>query len=418
MKEYRDTTAEEPSMPGARQPDRRVDPPPQEDVACAPIVNTIGSLVMALIHQGEDLFGFGDPAQALAVFQSALDIDPVNARANSNIGVICWQAGQYDRAIRHWMAAFKAGPGDRTVVLNLAGALDLAGQHAGARHVFEAYLKLDPHDSEIASLLAVNLALNAESGGQATVPDTDVAHHDRPVLSTLTPENFAEFTYSRQHHFASLVMPFFHKDKKKENCDLKVIQDMVIFNFLLSNFTRGARVLEIGGGRSRIVAAMKSYFECWNLDKFEGNGSGPTTPQRIPGTRMVRDYMGNFNAQLPENYFDCVYSISTLEHVPEDADVFANITADIRRVLRPGGYSVHCFDIVIRKDTIWSNGLLPHFFRNEKTINPWVPFAGMLADPDIYVLSASHYTAAWQAITGRTYEEFGLPLSYNVLWKK
>lgn len=383
-----------------------------------PDINPIDSLVLELIQQGEHFFSSGDFDRALSLFHSALDIDPGNARSNSDIGVIYWQTGNANRAVQYWLVAFRTDPSDRTVALNLAEALEVSGQHAAARHVFTTYLKLVPDDDEVAAVLRVNQELTMSATELASEAGVRSIDHASPLLHTLMPKDFTAYTYSKYRHFTSLAVPYFHKDKLQDNCDLKVIQDMVIYNFLLSNFPRGARILEVGGGYSRIIEAFRHYFECWNLDKFAGNGNGPTVPKVVPGTHLVMDYLGNFNGELPDNYFDCVFSISTLEHVPEEQTVFNNIVDDIQRVLCPGGYSVHCFDIVIRNDNVWTNGLLPHLFENVKTINPWVDFSVMVSDPDLYVLPEQYYSKSWQAITGKTYHEFGKPLSYNVLWRK
>src|SRR3546814_5394313 len=53
---------------------------------------------------------------------------------------------------------------------------------------------------------------------------------------------------------------------------LKHIQDAWTLNRLRE--TRNARVLEIGGGVSRVLPAMDESNERWNLDEFLGDGNG------------------------------------------------------------------------------------------------------------------------------------------------
>ena len=59
---------------------------------------------------------------------------------------------------------------------------------------------------------------------------------------------------------------------------------------------------------------------------------------------MLPAYIGSFDKDLPDAYFDLVFSISVVEHINEGDDVLQNILNDIDRVLKPGGYSVHCID--------------------------------------------------------------------------
>ena len=128
--------------------------------------------------------------------------------------------------------------------------------------------------------------------------------------------------------------------------------------------------------------------------------------------------MGNFNRELPENYFDLVFSISTLEHVPEDETTFKNVCLDIDRVLRPNGYSLHCFDVIVKKDAVWSNKLLPFIFEYYNTLHKFVPFSELYDDPDLWSMSETAYNRGWKPTTKKDYAEHGKPISYNVLWQK
>jgi ubiquinone/menaquinone biosynthesis C-methylase UbiE len=126
------------------------------------------------------------------------------------------------------------------------------------------------------------------------------------------------------------------------NCDLKVYQDLLTFSFIKQNYDRPIKMLDVGGGTSRILEHFKKEHECWNIDKLEGVGNGPLGQDvQTEEIKFVFDYMGNFNKELPDNYFDLVFSISTLEHVPlNDTEAYGNILKDINRVLKPGSYSL------------------------------------------------------------------------------
>jgi ubiquinone/menaquinone biosynthesis C-methylase UbiE len=199
---------------------------------------------------------------------------------------------------------------------------------------------------------------------------------------------------------------------------LKVYQDLFVYSFIKQNIKPGSKILDIGGGNSRILKHFKNDYECWNIDKLEGIGNGPTDIETT-GFRLVYDYMGNFSKELPDSYFDLVFSISTLEHVPlDDMTAYENILKDINRVLKPGGYSLHCIDVVWLDSFVWTNQIMPYFFENEKMINEFIPLAKLKEDPELFVMSEEYYSRSWQFTTGKTYSEFGKPLSYNFLWRK
>jgi SAM-dependent methyltransferase len=235
--------------------------------------------------------------------------------------------------------------------------------------------------------------------------------------SIFGPENFTEFTYSRKDHFR--LFKRLSEDKIDiDRCDLKDYQDLLVYNFIFSNISKGSRILDVGGGDSRILKKFSDSYECWNIDKMEGLGAGPTSfkPKHYI---LIKDYIGNFNSQLPNEYFDFVFSISALEHVPEDKDIFRNICLDIDRVLKPGGYSLHCFDIVLREGGAdWTNGLLWFFYQYFKIMNPPITFESIRADSSLFYMGEIRYNKYWKQITKLTYTEFGRPVSYNILWRK
>jgi hypothetical protein len=70
------------------------------------------------------------------------------------------------------------------------------------------------------------------------------------------------------------LMPIYQR-QTLNSCDLKVYQDLFVYSFILENIPKGARILEVGGGESRIISCLKEDYEFWNLDKLEGQGQGP-----------------------------------------------------------------------------------------------------------------------------------------------
>lgn len=238
-----------------------------------------------------------------------------------------------------------------------------------------------------------------------------------------TPENFNRFTFSRKTHFVlfdycEFDKMLFQRKIKIDDCDLKVYQDLLVFAFLSHNIPKGAKILDVGGGVSRILQYFKNDYECWNIDKLEGCGNGPNEAN-LEGVNLVQDYIGNFNQKLPEGYFDFVFSISALEHVPnKDYELYDSISKDINRILKVSGLSLHCFDVVQKNDFVWTNSLLPYFFDTFHPYNKFMPFEEMIRDEDLFVMSEQYYTKTWQHVTKKTYEDFGKPFSCNILWKK
>ena len=132
--------------------------------------------------------------------------------------------------------------------------------------------------------------------------------------------------------------------------NLKDIQD----HFALSRLdgARGMRVLEVGGADCRAMRTIADHNECWNADRFEGQGGGPARVIETPGVRNALTFLGEFSAELPDAYFDIVFSLSVIEHV-DTADL-AGMFRDIARVLKPGGRTFHAIDVYLFDPDRWS----------------------------------------------------------------
>jgi ubiquinone/menaquinone biosynthesis C-methylase UbiE len=107
------------------------------------------------------------------------------------------------------------------------------------------------------------------------------------------------------------------------------------------------KILEVGAGFNTFFDEnFGSDYEYWMIDdagyypkdKFE-----PAIEKR-QNTQFVCSLMGSFSYELPDNYFDIVFSISVLEHVPPTSCY--DLYRDMFRVLSPGGYIVHSIDLV------------------------------------------------------------------------
>lgn len=251
-------------------------------------------------------------------------------------------------------------------------------------------------------------------------------------LKYIAPENFNEFTYSKKSHIEyfkknKIDLEFFNYEFDPLNCDLKVYQDLLVYVFIKENITKGSKLLEVGGGKSRILDFFKNDYECWNLDKFEGLGNGPLEykPDNI---KVVYDLAGKFNPELKFEYFDLVFSISALEHTPvNDFNNYRDILIDMNRVLKKGGYSLHAIDQCAEDITgfeeaedleVWTNPVIEYFAYNQKTLNEFIPLLEVIKDPELYGMSEKFYSENWQKVTGKNYSDFGMPVSYNFLWTK
>jgi SAM-dependent methyltransferase len=127
---------------------------------------------------------------------------------------------------------------------------------------------------------------------------------------------------------------------------LKTIQDLAVWSQLRE--LKGKVVAEIGGGNSRILKAMAGENTCYNIEKFEGADGGPAKEVIIPNVTNIHTFVGERSGKIPQNHFDVLFSVSVVEHVPDDAlDAFLNESVDC---LKEGGLLLHAIDLYIEDD--------------------------------------------------------------------
>jgi glycosyltransferase involved in cell wall biosynthesis len=134
------------------------------------------------------------------------------------------------------------------------------------------------------------------------------------------------------------------------NGDLKDAQRPWVFKAILGHVPRGGRLLEIGAGEPIVAELLRCLgYDVWIVDPYDGTGNGPTDFERYrkrdPGLHFVRDLFSD-QLDLADNSFDCIYSISVLEHVP--VEFLPPVFRGLRKFLKPAGWNIHAIDHVLK----------------------------------------------------------------------
>jgi len=131
--------------------------------------------------------------------------------------------------------------------------------------------------------------------------------------------------------------------------DLKDLQRPWTIKATLGLLPPPVRLLEIGAGEPLVAAALADLdYNVTVVDPYDGSGGGPTAyeqfVQSYPRVRIIQEEFRPGLAELENQTFDAIYSISVLEHVPEPA--LRALFHAISGHLKPGGRSFHSVDCV------------------------------------------------------------------------
>lgn len=116
----------------------------------------------------------------------------------------------------------------------------------------------------------------------------------------------------------------------------------------------GMQVLDVGAGYSDLPYQLvqEHRVNAWVADDFGLESDEPLWQRwgdpkelasKFPGVQYVFKRLGKPVDELPEGYFDRVYSASVLEHV--SADQIDDVLDHMYRLLRPGGLMLHTVDL-------------------------------------------------------------------------
>jgi hypothetical protein len=122
-------------------------------------------------------------------------------------------------------------------------------------------------------------------------------------------------------------------------------------------------VLEAGAGFSPFFARrFAPEWEYWAIDDvgFYDEELLRRGRDARPPHKFIEGLLGSRSEGLPDSFFDVVFSVSVLEHVPY-GEIY-DVCRDMRRVTKTGGLSVHSIDVTpetsLTRGQRWLHGML------------------------------------------------------------
>ena len=103
---------------------------------------------MGFLYQSQ-----GKLQKSRQLYERALQFDPLETAAATNLGVIDAQTGNLEEAAKLWEAAFQRQPGNIVIGLNLSKVLWQEGRQAKAREEIKRVLEFNPDLPEAEGLL-------------------------------------------------------------------------------------------------------------------------------------------------------------------------------------------------------------------------------------------------------------------------
>jgi len=164
-------------------------------------------------------------------------------------------------------------------------------------------------------------------------------------------------------HYLDLRRRYPHfKFEYPRDWSLKEYGTLFIYDLIVSR--KAKRVLEVGCGYDTFFSKemARAGVEHWAVDKsnnYWGIGkdlsrfNAVMDERKRNGTKFIDELLGGNSTELPDDYFDIVFSMSVIEHI--DDSIMPSVVNDMKRILKPEGLSAHSIDIYPRskKAAFW-----------------------------------------------------------------
>lgn len=146
--------------------------------------------------------------------------------------------------------------------------------------------------------------------------------------------------------------------------DLKDVQRPWVLKAIIGSIPIGAELLEIGAGTPQVADLLAQIgYHVTVIDPYDGTANGPNEFERLkktfPRIRFLRGKFPEILSSIGHERFDCIYSISVLEHIdPQEIEKF---TAAIHAFSKSNSaITVHAIDHVLsgKGDRWHKEGLL------------------------------------------------------------
>jgi len=235
-------------------------------------------------------------------------------------------------------------------------------------------------------------------------------------ISVPTVKNFDEYTYSKKQHFQLFKeneddVILLNNKIDIVNCDIKDYQNLLCYSFIKNNIKRGSKILKIGSIRNNVIEKIKNEYDC----SVVLNNENVSYMANTEDFKIIDGLIGSFSEEMPDNYYDFIFSTSLAES--KNSNSFELILQDINRLVKPGGYVLMCNVFMIKEPEMRLSPFSEYILQNQKMINRRVNSLKISLDNDLYTLNENFYKQVWEPVIGKSIEDFGLPYSYNFLWK-
>jgi hypothetical protein len=237
---------------------------------------------------------------------------------------------------------------------------------------------------------------------------------EHPKAGEAYRDTFASsFRFARAHHLEVIR----HHDSglpAAEALDLTRYQGAAAHYIVAGSVKPGGDVLFIGADAPPGIQTLASTHRVWRLRdhakwRVDGFAGDPAYVESLSGTEA-------YPPQFPQ--FDAIVSTGWCGEIPDDPHVLEGLSLYLQACTRPGGINAHFFSAVLHGTYFWTGAGHAYLQRRFAPAPGWRTLDELLWQRDLFFMSEAVYHEHWERATGRSYGEFGRPLSLGLIWRQ
>ncbi len=267
-------------------------------------------------------------------------------------------------------------------------------------------------------------SLSSGSDNNTEIPESKTLN--ARISMTISPENFNEFTFSKKSHldfFSSNNYDFEFLGQRIDisNINIKKYQLLLIYSFIKQNVKPGANILEISDrNESEILNHFKYRYDCYKTTNVQELEKKDAVKNRsVDGVKFGEI---DKEVELKENHYDLVFCTSEYRNISEKGNIPEDFLYNINSLIKPGGYSLLCFENIDSFKNIWVNGLFftvfNYYDEDIKIRNRYKNPAELAKDTELLYSFRDFSNKPYQVSKERIYTGKGNVFLYNILSKK
>ncbi len=195
--------------------------------------------------------------------------------------------------------------------------------------------------------------------------------------------------------------------------ELSILNSAVAHYVLSGSVPAGGDILFIGTDIPPLLSSLPSAFRLWRIADLSAwqQAGYAGQPSHVVDAQTGDAYPSSF----PQ--FAAIVSTSWCGQLGSDPHHHEGLSLYLEACTQPGGSNVHLFFATLHPSYFWVGPAHTYLHRRFLGAADWPDRDELLAADDLFTMSERSYHQHWKPSVGKSYTDFGRPISFALYWR-